>query len=130
MANEVNRGIAKSWSLLAWVREKGQPNYVPDFVGADGKTFAALSFSADKFDEQDIRDYTRKDGSVAKSSFVMVSFSQNLTPEEITPEAITANADKLQVVELQRDAEHPYTSYKLCNKGEFQTRGIAMHIGE
>ena len=128
MANTSNRGISKSWSLLAWVKEFGQPRYISDFKGEDGKTFAALSFSADRFSNDQIRDYTAKDGSIAKSNYVMVSFSQNLSAAETTMEAIAANADKLQVVELQRDTEHPYPSFKLCAKGEYNERGTLMSI--
>lgn len=130
MANTANRGIAKSWSLLAFVRDYGQPNYVNDFQDKDGKTFCALSFSADKFETDKVRNFVDKNGEERKSSFVMVSFSQNLSAEETSMEAIAANADKLQVLELQRDEEHPYASFKLCHKGELPSRGIAMHIGE
>lgn len=128
MANTANRGIARSWSLLAFVKEYGQPRYVDDFAGADG-TFAALSFSADKFDSDKVRDFTDKNGEARKSAYVMVSFSQNLEAAKTTMEGIAANADSLQVVELQQDAEHPYASFKLCNKGEYAERGTLMHIG-
>lgn len=128
MANTANRGIAKSWSLLAFVRDYGQPRYVDDFKGEDGKAFCALSFASDRFGIDQVRDYTNKDGVTAKSNYVMVSFSQNLPAEETTMEAIAANADNLQVVELQRDSEHPYASFKLCHKGEYAERGTLMAI--
>jgi hypothetical protein len=128
MANTANRGIAKSWSLLAWVKEYGQPRYVDDFAGENGETFAALSFSADRFEPAQVRNFVDKNGETRKSSYVMVSFSQNLSADETTMEAIAANADKLQVVELQQDAEHPYASYKLCSKGEYTERGTLMSI--
>lgn len=128
MANTANnRGIAKSWSLLAFVRDYGQPRYVDDFKSEDG-TFCALSFASDRFGIDQVRDYTNKDGVTAKSNYVMVSFSQNLPAEETTMEAIAQNADNLQVVELARDAEHPYASFKLCHKGEYAERGTLMSI--
>lgn len=129
MANESNnRGIKKSWSLLAFVKAYGQPRYVDDFKAEDGSTFCALSFSADRFDTDQLRTYTAKDGSTALSNYCMVSFSQKLSEDETTMEAIANNVDELQVVELQRDAEHPYASFKLCRKGEYQERGTAMNL--
>lgn len=128
MANTAsNRGIAKSWSLLAFVRDYGQPRYVNDFNGEDG-TFCALSFASDRFGADQVRDYTNKDGVTAKSNYVMVSFSSKLSADETTMQSIAENADKLQVVELQRDAEHPYASFKLCHKGEYEERGTLMSI--
>lgn len=130
MANTANRGIAKSWSLKSFVRDFGQPRYVNDFQGENGQTFCALSFSADNFEASKVRDFVDKNGEVRKSNYVMVSFSQHLSADETSMQAIAENADRLQVVELQRDSEHPYTSFKLCSKGEFAERGTLMHIGE
>lgn len=126
MANEMNRGIAKSWSLLAFVKEFGQPRYVPDFKGNDGETFAALSFSADRFSADKVRSYVDGQGVEHPSSYVMVSFSSNCPAQSM--EDIVAQKNDLQVVELQRDAEHQYASFKLCAKGSYEERGILMSL--
>ena len=124
--SSVQRGIKRSWGLLAFVKEHGQPRYVPDFQGNDGQKFAALSFSAESFASEDIRDFQDANGQTRKSSFVMVGFSQNCPATTI--EEIVAQKNNLQVVELQRDSEHPYTSYKLCAKGEFAERGTLLAL--
>lgn len=125
-ASDNNRGIKRSWGLLAFVKEHGQPRFVPDFKDKDGQTFAALSFSAESFGDSDVRNFVDKNGEERKSSFVMVSFSQNCPAT--TVEEIVAQKHNLQVVELQRDSEHPYASFKLCAKGEFEERGILMSL--
>lgn len=124
--NSSNRGIKRSWGLLAFVQEHGQPRYVSDFKDKEGQTYAALSFSAESFNANDVRNFVDKNGEKRKSSFVMVGFSQNCPATTI--EEIVAQKHNLQVVELQQDAEHPYTSYKLCAKGEFEQRGTLMSL--
>ena len=129
MANDasVQRGIKRSWGLLAFVKEHGQPRYVPDFVDNNGQTFAALSFSAESFDSDSVRNFVDKNtGEQRPSSYVMVSFSQKCPATTI--DQIVAMKHDLQVVELQRDAEHPYASFKLCSKGEFTERGTLMSL--
>ena len=127
MANE-QRGIKRSWSLLAFVKEFGQPRYIDDFKDQDGKTFCALSFSSDNFANDQVRDFEDANGDTRKSSYVMVSFSSNLSKKETTMKAITEHKNDLQVVELQRDSEHPYASFKLCTKGDFEERGTLMSL--
>ena len=127
MANEASdnkRGIKRSWGFLAFVRDHGIPNYVSDFKDKDGKTYAALSFSSDSFNSEDIREFTDSEGKVRKSNFVTVSFSTDCPARSM--EDVLEQKHDLQVVELQRDSEHPYTSYKLCAKGQFEQRGTRM----
>lgn len=126
MANESNRGIVKSWTLLAFVKAFGQPRYIDDFKAEDGSSFAALSFSADAFEDSQVRTFVDENGEERKSSYVKVSFSRNLG--ELSMSQISDHKFDLQVVELQRDSEHPYASFKLCAKGEYDQRGTLMSL--
>ena len=117
--NSNNEGrIIRSWSLLAFAKEKGADVAVGTCQSSDGSKFQAVTF-------------TKGD----KRTFV--DFGESLQPG-LTFDEIVANANDLQVVELttlpdvlaRRQAKAAATgkplqveTYKLCKKGENSWQG-------
>ena len=66
------------WSFPEIVKLHGQPRYVEDFTDENGRKFAALSFDAKSFADNEIKTYDDLNGNARKSSFVMVTFAPNL----------------------------------------------------
>lgn len=125
MVQKENR-IIKSWSLIAFAQEKGADIAVGTCTPQSGETFQAATFSNGE-----------------KRTFV--DFGESLQPG-LSVQEIVANANDLQVVELQtlpdvlarRQAKAAQTgkevqleTYKLCKKGEssWQTVNLFAALG-
>lgn len=120
MVQKENR-IIKSWSLFAFAQEKGADIAVGTCTAQSGETFQAVTFSNGK-----------------KRTFV--DFGESLQPG-LSVQEIVANANDLQVVELQtlpgvlarRQAKAAQTgkevqleTYKLCKKGESSWQSVNL----
>lgn len=118
--------IIKSWSLIAFAQEKGADIAVGTCTAQSGEKFQAATFSNGE-----------------KRTFV--DFGESLQPG-LSVQEIVANANDLQVVELQtlpdvlarRQAKAAQTgkpvqleTYKLCKKGEssWQTVNLFAALG-
>lgn len=121
MAQNNSNRIINSWSLLAFAQMKGADVAVGTCKAADGSTFQAVSFS-----QGDKRTF--------------VDFGESLQPG-LSVQEIVANANDLQVVELQtlpevlarRQAKAAQTgkpvqleTYKLCKKGENSWQSVNL----
>lgn len=109
--NDERDGGNKTWSLLEFCKEFGNPRYVEDFRDANGGTYAAMSFDATKFDKRDVPEYEDRDGKVKKLSYIEVRFS-NLLPD-IRMQYIVEHKRELQVVRLSPSEGNAFPSYIL-----------------
>lgn len=104
IANNNERGIKDSWSLLAFARLKGTPHPNTSTNGVTGEKFNNLVF----IDKDNSRTF--------------VAFSSKLG--ELSPEQIKARKDELQVVKLNDNPETGKEGgYLLCKAGN-------LNIGE
>lgn len=121
MAQNNSNRIINSWSLLAFAQTFGGDVAVGTCMAADGTAFQAVSFS--KGDKR-----------------TFVDFGESLQPG-LSVQEIVANANDLQVVELQtlpevlvrRQAKAAATgkpvqleTYKLCKKGESSWQSVNL----
>ena len=109
MANQpIQRGIANSWSLIAFARSHGKMQ-VGNFSHTDPDTGEVSKFKSCIFTNPD------------DNSRCFVAFSPKLG--ELTPEEIVAMKDELQVVQLEESG-----NYSLCRKGGDAWQDVELGI--
>lgn len=98
--NSVNQGIKKSWSLLAFAKERGQMKVAPFKNSQTGEEFKSCAFVS------------------PENTVTLVGFSSNLG--ELTPAEIVAQKNDLQVVELNSG------TFKLCKASNSSWEDVSL----
>lgn len=102
MANENNKGIVNSWSLVSFAKMKGNMKIAPFVNSETGERFKSCAFVD------------------AENNVTLCAFSSNLG--ELTASQIAAQKNDLQVVLLSSG------TYKLCKRGEGNWEDVNLGI--